>query len=130
MTAAAQPISSVTIRPSNPAIRHWFSGEQDEIRGKAAEFRICAPFLPFSPGTSKTASGATNTMSSADLQSASRVRGSGVAAARPRRLAGRVLSGIARLIGGFLLTGIFLGLRVAVSVLSAFYGFVWFAQHH
>jgi hypothetical protein len=67
-------------------------------------------------------------MSSADLPSASLARASGAALARPapRR---RVLRRVARFIGGFLLTGIFLALSVPVFVLSVFYGFLWFAQH-
>ena len=68
-------------------------------------------------------------MSSADLQSAALARGSGAARTRRARRAGRILRTIARVMGGFLLTGIFLGLSAAAFALSAVYGFVWFAQH-
>ena len=69
-------------------------------------------------------------MSTADLRSASLARGSGAALTRPAPRAGRILRGIARVIGGFLLTGIFLPLSGAAFALSLVYGFVWFAQHH
>lgn len=67
-------------------------------------------------------------MSTADLQSAALARGSTAALVRPqprRRLWRR----IARIIGGFLLTGLFLALSVPVFALSVVYAFVWFARH-
>ena len=68
-------------------------------------------------------------MSTADLPSATLARGSDAARTRPASRLGRLLRGIVRLIGGFLLTGIFLALSIPVFALSLFYGFVWFAQH-
>ena len=43
----------------------------------------------------------------------------------PRRLP----RNIARILGRFLLTGIFLALGAAVFPLAALYGFIWWAQH-
>ncbi|HEX3974486.1 MAG TPA: hypothetical protein VHX19_24340 [Stellaceae bacterium] len=37
---------------------------------------------------------------------------------------------IGRILGGFLLTGVFLALSAAAFPLAAVYGFVWFAQHY
>ena len=68
-------------------------------------------------------------MSSADLQSASLARGSSAALTRPAPR-GRLFRRIARLIGGFLLTGIFLALSLPAFAIGAVYGFVWLAQHH
>ncbi|HXR88566.1 MAG TPA: hypothetical protein VN728_16410 [Stellaceae bacterium] len=45
-------------------------------------------------------------------------------------MAGRLLRALARVFGGFLLTGIFLALSVPVFALSLVYGFIWFAQRH
>jgi hypothetical protein len=36
---------------------------------------------------------------------------------------------IGRILGGFLLTGVFLALGAAAFPLAAFYSFVWWAQH-
>ncbi len=44
----------------------------------------------------------------------------------PRR---RQRARIGSVIGGFLLTGVFLALTAAAFALSAVYGFIWFAQH-
>ena len=43
----------------------------------------------------------------------------------PRRHGARIGS----VIGGFLLTGVFLALSAGAFGLSAVYGFIWFAQH-
>lgn len=63
-------------------------------------------------------------MSSVDLPAAAVTGPALTAIARPARRSPRSL----RLIGGFILTGIFLALSAAVFPLAAVYSFIWWAK--
>lgn len=66
----------------------------------------------------------------ASIDAAANITGSDDSVSGTIALSGQPRLRIGSILGGTLLTGIFLAMSAAAFPLAAVYGFVWFAQHY